>query len=193
MEESREDRRRYIRVKDRVFLDIRPMEEAEVKELIHRYERGEDVPWRDFSPEGMVKDITLPLNRLKERDEPLATVLEVIDAKLNYIIKAMAKEELDYPSRKVLVDLSAAGIAFFTKAPLELGQYVQIDVGLIPENHFFRAFGKVVRRVARKNGHEVGIEFIWMLEEDKDRLIEHVFQRQVQQLRMMRRRREEQE
>lgn len=193
MAERQEDRRRYIRVKDRVLLDVKPLPKEEVQSLIKGYESGEDVPWRDFSPSHMVKDITLPLSRIKERDEALATILEVIDAKLNYILKALAKENLDYPNKKVLVDLSAAGIAFNSDAPMEVGQHVQLDFGLLPENHFIRAFGKVVRCEMAGNGYDVGIEFVWMLEDDKDRLIEHVFQRQVQQLRMMRQRREQQE
>ncbi len=194
MSAEREDRRRYIRVKDRILMEIKLLDEETVMGLIHGYESGEDVPWREVSPANMIKNVTLPLKRIRERDEALATMLEVIDGKLNLILKALYKEKLDYPNKSVLVDLSAAGVAFRASTPMEVGQYVQLDIGLLPENHFFRTFGKVVRQQELPDGgYEIGIEFIWMLADDKDKLIEHVFQRQVQQLRMMRQRREEEE
>ncbi len=191
--EERVDRRQYIRIKDRILLDIKSLDENTVKELIDGYERGEDLPWRDISPASMIKDVTLPLKRIRDRDEALATILEVIDGKLNLILKYLSKEKQDYPDKSVLVDLSAAGVAFRSREPMQVGQFVQLDIGVFPENHYFRCFGKVVRSREVQDGHEVGIEFVWMLEDDKDKLIEHVFQRQVQQLRMRRQKREQDE
>jgi len=192
--QKQSDRRAYIRVKDRILLEFEPIDEDDFRERVKAYEEGRDIPWSICTHLQFAQDLSLPLRKIREKDEALATVLEVLDQKLNLILNKLSTEGDKCPATPYTVDLSAAGLAFFYPREIPKGTILKLDIGLLPQQQFFRCFGKVIRCVPKgENKFEVGVSFIWIMEDDKERLIEHIFQRQVLQLRLRRQQREKED
>lgn len=189
--EEKEDRRSYIRVKDKILLGMREISPEEFRQKVKAFEEGSEMPWSECAQLQVALDISVPLKKLKERDELLASILEALDQKLTLIMNKLGSEGGACDARPVSVDLSAAGIAFTGACKFKEGELLELDIGLLPQRYFFKCFGKVVR-IERVAGGEcyVGLEFAWITEDDRERLIEHTFQKQVMQLRMRRQQKE---
>jgi len=187
------DKRSSIRVNARVLLKIRKLSPQDYQTRIDNFAAGVDTPVTDcLSHPVLSYDIKPHLKKIREKEEALAAVLDVLDQKLSFIIQKMQEgEEQDKGFASVDADISAAGIAFVTSEPMETGQHLELQIGLLPDYRFFLAMGRVVRVNTLKNGrYRIAVAFKWITEDDRERLIEYLFQRQVMQLRMRRMQRE---
>ncbi len=192
---AKDNRRSHLRIHDKVFLRVRCVDEEEYKRKVEHILEGVELPFDDMPLQQQLPAITVYLRKLRDKDEHLSKALEVIDDKLNYIISHLNLKMIKAISgERAFVDLSAAGIAFLSNDLLKDNQILQLDIGLIPEHYFFRCFGRVIRiePVKDKDKYKVGVKFIWIAEADKEKIIEHIFQKQVLQLRL-RRHKEEKE
>ena len=193
-EESREQRN-SIRIKDRVLLSYQPVSQREYEETIKDYMDGVEDPWVDTCHPAFQKDIKPHLKNIREKDKDLATVLEILDQKLNLVLGMIgsddACEKSNVPNKLYKVDLSAKGIGLKNGKKFEKDTLLRLNIGLLPEHYFFTCFGKVVRMEKKKDGYFMGIKFIWITDDDEEKLIEHIFSRQVIYLRMRRKQMEE--
>jgi hypothetical protein len=181
------DRRSHIRIRDRVLLHFRPIEKEEYQKTITAYQNGTASPWIGGSPPALGKSIQSHIKRIRDRDEALANILEAMDQKLGLILSLLNADREEITAEPHEVDLSAAGIAFLSPSELPVGQIMEIDLGLLPQRIFLRCYGEVVRCEKTKGrGIATAVSFLWITEDDKDRLIEHIFQRQVLLLRLRR-------
>ncbi len=188
--DSSKDRRSHIRIKDRVLLHCRFLQKDEYEKIIRSYEEGTDTPWSACSHPYFVQDIKSYIKKINDRDEALAKSLDIIDQKLSLILGLLQGDNEECPAKPTVVDLSAAGLAFPSIKPLDPDQILEIDLGLLPQHVFIKCYGKIMRcKPLKEKGYKIGVKFIWITEDDQDRLIEHIFRRQVIQLRMRRKHR----
>ncbi len=183
-----EDRRAHIRIVDRILFSFKFMDKKEYEALVEKVLSGAEQPFEEYSMQWGLPKIDAPLRKLREKDEALAKVLDIIDTKLNLILNLLnLRLRKDTPTQEVTVDISAAGLSFHYPEMIKEGQILQMDIGLLPEQYFFRCFGEVVRNQKDDDeGYKIGVKFIWITEQDRERLIEHIFQQQVLQLRLRR-------
>ena len=183
-----EDRRAHIRIVDRILFSFKFMDKKEYEALVEKVLSGAEQPFEEYSMQWGLPKIDAPLRKLREKDEALAKVLDTIDTKLNLILNLLnLRLRKDTPTQEMTVDISAAGLSFHYPERIEEGQILQMDIGLLPEQYFFRCFGEVVRNQKDDDeGYKIGVKFIWITEQDRERLIEHIFQQQVLQLRLRR-------
>ncbi len=189
------EKRESIRIKDRILLAFSKISEDEYQRRVKQYLDGTEDPWVDSCHPSIQKDIKTSLKNLRERDKDLANILEALDQKLNLILGLIGTEESfekgELPQKLYKVDLSAKGIGLTTKRDINEGDILKLIIGLLPEHYFFTSFGKVVRKTPLDGGLRfLGIKFIWITEDDQEKLIEHIFARQVVQLRMRRKEKE---
>ncbi len=189
-EKEKENKRQSIRIKDRLLLSFKKITKEEYDAKVKNYIDGIEDPWIDTCHPGFQKEIKGYLKNLREKDKDLAAILEIFDQKLNLILGLIGTEETfeqdGLPKKLYKVDLSAQGLGFFTTKSFERGDILSLTIGLLPEHYFFSCFGKVVRTKKKDNKTFVGLKFIWITEDDKEKLIEHIFARQVIHLRMRR-------
>jgi hypothetical protein len=191
---TEEDRRSHIRIRDRVLLHFRPIEKEEYQRTIAAYRNGTASPWIGGSPPALGKSIQGHIRRIRDRDEALANILEAMDQKLGLILSLLNTDREEIPAEPHEIDLSAAGIAFLSASQLSVGQIMEIDLGLLPQRLFLRCYGEVVRcEKVERRGFATAVSFLWITEDDKDRLIEHIFQRQVLLLRIRRNQKDREE
>ena len=197
MNRENTEQRDSIRIKDRVLLSYHPVTPEEFKSRVREYMEGVEDPWVDSCHPTFQKDIKKHLKNIKDRDKDLAAVLEIVDQKLNMILGLIGTEEMcdrgSVPNKLYKVDLSAKGLGFLAKEELSKGTILSLSIGLLPEHYFFTCFGQVVRTEKKSDGWFAGLKFIWITEDDKEKLIEHIFSRQVLHLRMRRLQKEKRE
>lgn len=186
------DKRSSIRVNGKILLKIVKITEAQYGRRMEDFFSGIDSPCMDILSHPVLSlDIKPHLKKIREKEESLATVLDVIDQKLSFIIQMMRHGEEAEGFSTVEADISATGIAFVSSELLPEGQLLEIQTGLLPDYFFFYSMGRVVRVDKTKSErYKIAVRFTWLADEDRERLIEYLFQRQVMQLRMRRMKRE---
>ncbi len=190
---SGQEKRSSMRVNARVLLKVKKISQKEYEKKIENFTSGLETPQTDsISCPVLTYDIKSQIKKIREKEEALATVLDVLDQKLTFIIQKLRQgEDQERGFTEVDADISAAGIAFVCMECMDTGQYVEMQIGLLPDYFYFLALGRVVRTTQLKNGKWcVAVEFTWITEDDRERLIEYLFQRQVMQLKMRRMKRE---
>ncbi|RUM87409.1 MAG: hypothetical protein DSZ23_05915, partial [Thermodesulfatator sp.] len=184
------EKRQSIRVKDRILMGFKEISQQEYEERISEYMEGLSDPWIETSHPSLRKSTKNHMKRLRDRDPDLAAILEILDQKLNLLLGILGSEDTslspEYRARLYKVDLSAKGIGFRSQEHLAPGRLLSFYIGLLPEHYYFNCFGKVVRSRKEESGHFIAVEFVWITEDDQEKLIEHIFSRQVLQLRMRR-------
>ncbi|WP_456432171.1 PilZ domain-containing protein [Thermosulfuriphilus sp.] len=186
-----EERREYVRINDRILLKYRPISPEEFTQRIKEYEEGLQQPWPwAFSHPQLTRAVDQALRRLREKDKDLAQVFSLLNKKLDLLLARIEKEEIEKNYQNYPVNISAAGLCLALNEEFPPGQILELEIGLLPAMYFFRCFGEVVRGECDGDLSRLGIKFIWMTEEDRERLIEHIFERQVMTLRLKRQQRE---
>ncbi len=195
MNKESQDQRDSIRIKDRILLSFHPVSVEEYRTRVKSYMEGTEDPWVDTCHPTFQKDIKVHIRNIKDKDKDLAAVLEIFDQKLNMILGLVdtgdtCDSDDSVPKKLYKVNLSAKGLGFETGEEMEKGLLLQLSIGLLPEHYFFTCFGQVVRTERRKDGYFNGVKFIWITEDDQEKLIEHIFSRQIIYLRMRRQQKE---
>ncbi len=170
--------RSHVRIDDRVLLRYRQITPEEFQQKLELFRSGKEIPWIDpFRTPGEARKLSYHLKKLWEKNKDLAEVLEILALKLDRILLTLKEDALkDY--QEVPVNISGAGIRFAMESPPEVGALFELDIGLLPEYYFFRAYGEVVR----VEGSEVAFKFVWIREEDVDRLVQNIFKKQILQI-----------
>ncbi len=185
------NRRKSVRVTDRVMLAIQPVPAEKMQTVANDFQQG-------ISPynQGELADIQLfigaqsALAGLRERDADLADYLQHLDNKMNLMLKQVRGGESPLDAlimRKA--NISANGIAFFTDTPARLDEIVEIHVVLLPAYIYVYCFGKVnacgpaPEEEASGSKFRVALEFVFLLDEDREKIIQHTFKQQSLALR----------
>ncbi len=130
------------------------------------------------------------LAKLRERDTDLADFLQHLDNKMNMMLKQIKGGESPLDAlvmRKA--NLSAHGIAFCGDVPVRLDEIVEIHLVLLPAYIYVYSFGKVIACDPALEGEEsgcnfrIGLEFGFLLDDDREKIIQHTFKQQSLALR----------
>ena len=188
-----QDRRTHVRIKDRILLEFRVVEQKEFQKIIESYQDGTDSPWTEYSHPYLAQGMQGYLNEIRIRDQALANAIEILDQKLSAVLGLLDQTKDGMrASKPEVVDMSAAGLCFCTSEAVSAGQILEMDIGLLPQHFFLHCFGKVTRSIKTEKGiSNIAVKFTWITEDDQERLIEHIFRYQTLQLRLRRKQKEE--
>ncbi len=190
MEESHDDRRSSVRVTGRNLFAYKEIAEQTYAEYAKDFQDGISL----YSQESLA-DMQIfvgaqsALGRLRDKDEDLADFLQHLDMKMNILLKKVdhGKTPLDDLKLRDL-NLSGAGIAFIAPNEIAVGTFLEFRVVLLPNYLFIYAIGKVtkcetVSHEGEQQFYRVGAEFALIMDEDRERLIQHNFRQQSLALR----------
>ncbi|PKN21220.1 MAG: PilZ domain-containing protein, partial [Deltaproteobacteria bacterium HGW-Deltaproteobacteria-3] len=116
--------------------------------------------------------------------------LQHLDNKMNMMLKQVKGGESPLDAlvmRKA--NISANGIAFCTDSPSRLDEIVEIHVVMLPAYSYVYSFGKVIASDPVPEEEESGckfrvaLEFVFLLDEDREKIIQHTFKQQSLALR----------
>ncbi len=185
-----EERRSHIRIQDTILFRWEPIDEEECRRPTCPFDGETDAA---LCPLPSPWTIDNRLKAIREAHGPLASYLESIDRKLTLILNLLSiNQEKDAGLRTHVVDLSAAGIAFDSQEFVPVNTCIRMWIALLPSHELLTTVGRVIRvDSSAPNIHRIAVEFDWVTEEHQDRLIAHIFHRQMLQLRMRRKKMED--
>jgi hypothetical protein len=183
-----DDRREYFRIKDRLAIEARVITDDEFEELENsiRYNPTQVID-KSYDMHFLRESIS---NDEKEKNQVLS-YLVMIDKKLDMLIDFLykpKKEELFHTSY-LEVEVSGNGVKFFTDLEIHVGDYAEIRI-VIPRFPYpkITALAQVLRDeecfVNDLKYCEVTARFIVINEEDRDLLINYIFVKDRERLRL---------
>lgn len=184
------NRRQSVRVTDRVMLSCAPIAPEKFKAIAEDYKNGISL----YNHEAL-GDIQMyigaqsALTRLRERDADLADFLKHMDNKINIVLKRAKGERSPFDDLKLQkVNLSGNGIAFTVEQELAVDDIVELHLVLLPTYTYIYCFAKVVNCEPKqgeqgKQLYRLAVEFILVMDEDQEKLIQHTFKQQSLALR----------
>ncbi len=184
------NRRQAVRITDRVLLSVNEVLQDKYDAIVEDFNHG--IPL--YNQEGLA-DIQMfigaqsALNRLQERDEDLADFLRHLDTKVNMVLKRVKGEKSPFEDLKMQkANLSGNGIAFLCDQDATMDSILEMHIVLLPAYIYVYCFGKVVSNESFKDEdgtekYRLGVEFTLLMEEDREKLIQHNFKQQSLALR----------
>ena len=196
MNENQENRRSF-RISESVYFKYETLTEEEFKEgLEHRKIRlGES-----DSAQALLVDIDARLSeamfRLGGEHEHVGRCITLLNDKINVVIEQLpglrrTKAALA-SSEPLTCDVSADGIVFPSREPVPVETKLYVQLLLASDKRYFDAFARVVRHTETPAGnspdlrHGIAIEFHGMKQSQREILIQHMFNRESETLRMRR-------
>lgn len=183
-----DERRRFFRITDTVGVAYRILSPEEV----NAQSDGVDSPSSTFSLltnyDAVIDNL---LKQIHDQYPLIEEALFTINKKLNCVINQL---ELDnqlverLAHRVQEVNISACGMGFVADQNIAVGQTLNLDIALQPDNAHIFTFGTVVNSEPVNDGDEcyLRVNFHGMKPEDQETLIQHVVQRQSVVLRHLR-------
>ena len=188
--EPDEERRQAVRITGRNLFYYAPITPEKYEEISRDFSNG--MP--PYNQEGL-RDVQIFINaqsalaRLREKDSDLAEFLQHLDTKINQIIVKLEGGKTLFDDL-VLQDLniSGNGLGVIVSERLEPGTILELHIVLLPDYCYLYCLGKVVecRKMIRDDsnpGFRISCEFILIMDEDREKLIQHNFRQQSLALR----------
>lgn len=196
MSESAANRRSF-RIEESVYLRYRVISEEEFDGGLERYRI------RSGSSEGMrskLVDLEARIDEslflLKAQSGKVAGLLEMLNDKINLIaeqLPSLRETKTALASQEPQVcELSADGMVFGSSNAFAPETKLLLDLLLEADNRYIETFCRVVRltdapsSVDPTHAHGVAVEFVGMKPSEKELLIQHLFSRESETLRMRR-------
>lgn len=181
------NRREAVRVADRILISFDRLSPQEYKAILDDYSRGIMPSRREgaYEIEAFVGTQNA-LQRMREREEDLADFLQHLDTKINMVLSKLQGKPSPMDNLTLLeVSLSGVGIAFFLDHPMTVNDFLALNIVLLPNFSYIHCFGRVVtceekedRREPEKTGYRIAVEFTLIMEDDREKLMQHSFKLQ---------------
>ena len=100
-------------------------------------------------------------------------------------LRAVPHPHLVYSQARA-INLSASGVAFEAETPPSKGIYLKMELVTYPEHHYIPVFARVVQCNQLQDdslaGYHIAVEFKGISDEDEERIINHIFKKQAQEI-----------
>lgn len=188
------ERRKYFRIQDNALVKYRVVQsemlEQERRDVHLGQIKAENTRAALFGLETHIQEV---FETVRYQNPPLVEALELLNRKINLLERVVSLEHTplgpdehhEHEPREI--SISGGGMAITADCPLALDAHLAIDLVLLPAHDPMRIFGRVVASREDDHGqHCISIAFEEIRPEDQDRLIQHVLQKQSEELRLAR-------
>lgn len=186
------NRRKSVRFTDRVLLSVNPVPPEKLESVTKDFFNGISLYSQEELAEIQVFiGAQTSLAKLREKNEDLADFLQHLDNKMSLLLRRVQakKNPLDNLVMQK-ASLSADGVAYNSTTPLQVGDNMEIHIVFLPAYTYVYCFGKVISCHAdidkEGNGettYKVALEFTLLMEDDREKIIQHNFKQQTLALR----------
>ena len=185
-----QNRRKAVRVNDRILLASRKLAQDRYDAIAQNYHNGISLyNQKEVGEIALYLGSQASLARIREKDEDFANFLQHLDAKLSRVLAAVSKEPS--PIDTLLgqdVSLSGTGLAFFSKDGLSAGDLIELHLVLLPEFFHIYTIAKAISadKISAADSDfnfRIACEFVLIMDDDRETLIQHLFKRQQLALR----------
>ena len=180
-----EDRREYYRIEDTIALEIRPLSASEAS--------GQEV-LQDASPLfNLLSELHLSefesqhlLRQISERDRNLAAFLKSQNKRIDLLSQVIALTVLGQIGEPQPVIISEGGIDFQHPTPFAAGAHLSIKLVLMPQALGLLLRARVTHCDPKGDGYDIGTEFQYPTDAQRQLLARHILQKQAQERRLAR-------
>ena len=189
-----EERRRFSRIDDSVFLSYKVLDGTPVDEHIKRLEESSGQQQKLQSAMGEIDGrINELLPALEDTLPEVVAMFQLLNSKVSLLSAVVARGGDDNgagaglkPSHKI--NLSAGGVSFHGPDSVRVHDHLEISLTLFPEYYFIKAVGRVVGcREALPSAPEfnklIAVEWVYLNEDDRRYTVAHVLKKQAEQSR----------
>ncbi len=182
------ERREYFRVADRLPIEFRLVCDDEYERLEKQIKY---TPTQRVDRANEIHFLKRAASKTARENDRIYSYLQAIDRKLDILLDLVASAQKDqiYTRRYVEVNISGAGIRFVSDIHLEKDLFLEVKI-VLPFFPFpkITALCKVVRG-ERKKGEgppqwQTALKFLMINDEDRDLLINYVFTKEREILRL---------
>jgi hypothetical protein len=184
------ERRQAVRITGRNLFSYSPIEKDKYEEIAQDFAKG----MSPYNQEGLT-DIQIFVNaqsalaRLREKDSDLAEFLQHLDNKINQILVKIDDGKTLFDDLVLQeFNMSGDGLGFIVDEQLEPGTILEFHIVLLPDYCYIYCLGKIVdcREMVDKDDKTVfriSCEFVLIMDNDRENLIQHNFRQQSLALR----------
>ncbi|QPK64748.1 PilZ domain-containing protein [Methylomonas sp. LL1] len=179
------DRRRFFRIDDTISLSYRLIDQASANQGLKSMGHLSGEYSLAATLDVLSQEAARIMLRLEKQSPELLELYKILDAKINAVSQAVMLVGSDVDKQACReVNLSAAGLAFQQAGPLEIGQYLAIEMYLPTTLALIQVYGQVIKcEAVESERYSIGVEYTHIREEDQELLIKHVVRQQWRQLR----------
>ena len=180
-----EDRREYYRIEDTIALEIQPLSAPEAA--------GQEV-LQDASPLfNLLSELHLSefesqhlLRQISERDRTIATFLKSQNKRIDLLSQVVALTVLGQIGEPQPVIISEGGIDFQHPTPIATGAHLSVKLVLMPQALGLLLRARVTHCDRKGDGYDIGTEFQYLSDAQRQLLARYILQRQAQVRRLAR-------
>ena len=187
---NNEERRSSVRVTGRNLFDFKILSPEQYENLEQDYQDGISLyNQKSLMDMQMFVGAQSALNKIADKDPDLAEFLQHLDMKMNVLLQKIDGNKSPIEDLKLRdLNLSGAGIAFICDKHIAAETEIEMRMVLLPTYVFVYTVGRVTKcEVAReekgKTFYKWRIAFTLIMDEDREKLIQHNFRQQSLALR----------
>ena len=188
----KQNRRQSVRVNDRVLFSCQPVPVERYNAIEADSNNGISL----YNQPGL-EDVQIfvgaqsALGRLREKNADLAEFLHHLDNKLNMVMNTLRGEGTFDTLSSMVVSLSGNGISFPSDKKVDKDESLEFHLVLLPKYVFIYCLGKVVSCTKNTDADvdgtfQASAEFSLIMDDDREKLIQHSFKQQSLALRRRR-------
>jgi c-di-GMP-binding flagellar brake protein YcgR len=191
------DNRRSFRISESVYVKYEVVDDATVEDGLEHYKLSQGI---SDSAQAKLVEIEAKLSEamylLNAENGKVGRCMTLLNDKLNIAIEQLpslreTKQSLAKTPPQTC-DVSADGLVFSSKRPLSVDDKLYIQFMLSTDNRYVESFCRVVRLVDSTDTsgqdlpHGIAVEFLNLPPAQREILIQHMFSRESETLRMRR-------
>lgn len=177
------ERRRFFRVDDTISLSYRLIDESTVNSGLNALVSQMSAEFSlAASLDVLSQQAALFIQRLESQNPEMMALYKILDGKINAIAQATMIIGSDVnPKNYQEVNLSATGLAFYQSSPLQIGQYLAIEIFLPTTVALILAYSKIINcQQIEPDRFLISLDYTQIREDDQELLIKHVLRKQWQ-------------
>lgn len=197
MEQS--ERRRYFRVDVEMIFSYKLISQevkAKQSKLINL--GGGDHPDNHKLFITLESDLQEIIKKFHKTQPELATALNLLNRKINLLSQGGPMPDTQQTildKTPQLVNISACGVGFKEAHPIAIGEAVELELVLLPEQAYIIAYGQVVACEKKPLGtsdnssklpYRISVDFDAIRDEDVERIIQHIMREEAKLLKARR-------
>lgn len=185
-----DDRRRFFRINDHVIFNYRTVQQESMEQGIMQLKSnrmGRDhIQSAMLGMETRLQDLITVVGRSRPE---IADALDLLNKKISLVERMLNADRdnidqgyLQKPSSEV--SLSAGGLRFTSATAIKEGENLEVELVLLPEYSYIKAYARAVSCATEdgQEGYQIGVDFEYIREDDREAVIHHVLNKQSQLL-----------
>jgi len=180
-----EERRRYYRIDEELFLKFEPIEAADIDQRLEDFWANEHAFSIRNNYNYQIEQHIADRHKIETKMPELARYLAVLEKQIDRITDKLIGDN-DEDMRREVTNLSAQGISFYSEQAPGQDQLVELTLKLLPSGLRLVIIARVVMIESAtghdQGGHKVSLDFENLHEADREILIKHIHGKQMESL-----------